>query len=134
MQPSATSVTEFTIWKMFEFKRTFQKKKKCGEKFSILLEGILYILESKAGRYSQFDRIKGFNVMEWSNLEHGSALHCAFWSMCSATSPEEHSKAVEEKTKFFALSLKIYHWLPRHLECIGCCVVMAENHQPLGEP
>ena len=20
-----------------------------------------------------------------------------------------------------------------HLECIGCCVVMAENHQPLGE-
>ena len=64
MQPSATSVTEFTIWKKFEFKKTFQKKMKCGEEFSILLEGILYILESKAGRYSQFDRIKGFNVME----------------------------------------------------------------------
>ena len=30
--------------------------------------------------------------------------------------------------------MKIYLRLARHLECIGCCVVMTENHQPLGEP
>ena len=31
MQPSATSVTEFTIWKMFEYKGAFPKKEKCGD-------------------------------------------------------------------------------------------------------
>ena len=97
------------------------------EKFNILLVDILYILESKSGRYSLFNRIKGFKVIEGSNLETGSALHCAFCLMCF---PEEHSK--DESFCFFFM--KIYLRLARHLECIGCCVVMTENHQTLGEP